>query len=135
VPDPGAIQVRAAGGIVTRAGTDGAEVLVVHRPAYDDWSLPKGKLEPGEDDETAARREVLEETGVDAVVVGRAGSVRYTDRRGRSKHVEYFTMAAHTSSARVPDDEVDVVAWWPVATAATELTYPHDRELVAEHAP
>ena len=132
MPHPDTVEVRAAGGVVTRPGAAGTEVLVVHRPAYDDWSLPKGKLEPGEDDETAARREVLEETGVDAAVVGRAGSVRYTDRRGRSKHVEYFAMAARTASPRTPDDEVDVVAWWPVATAAVELTYPHDRELVAE---
>ena len=54
MPEPGAVEVRAAGGVVTRAGDDGTEVLVVHRPAYDDWSLPKGKLEPGEDDEIAA---------------------------------------------------------------------------------
>jgi len=132
VPDPGTVEVRAAGGVVTRPGAEGTEVLVVHRPAYDDWSLPKGKLEPGEDDETAARREVLEETGVDAAVVGRAGSVRYTDRRGRAKHVEYFTMTTRSSTPRTPDDEVDVVAWWPVRSAAVELTYPHDRELVAE---
>ena len=129
--DAGSVEVRAAGGIVTRPGADGPEVLVVHRPAYDDWSLPKGKLEPGEDDETAARREVLEETGVDAVVIDRATSVRYVDRRGRSKQVDYFTMAARSVAPRPPDDEVDVVAWWPVATAAAELTYPHDRELVA----
>jgi 8-oxo-dGTP pyrophosphatase MutT (NUDIX family) len=134
VPEPDTVEVRAAGGVVTRAGAAGTEVLVVHRPAYDDWSLPKGKLEAGEDDETAARREVLEETGVDAVVVGRAGSVRYTDRRGRSKQVEYFTMTARATSPREPDDEVDVVAWWPLATAATDLTYPHDRDLVADGA-
>jgi 8-oxo-dGTP diphosphatase len=133
VPDPDAVQVRAAGGVVTRAGATGTEVLVVHRPAYDDWSLPKGKLEPGEDDETGAVREVLEETGVDAVVLGRAGSVRYTDRRGRPKQVEYFTMAPRTVADREPDDEVDIVAWWPLATAASDLTYPHDRDLVAAH--
>jgi 8-oxo-dGTP pyrophosphatase MutT (NUDIX family) len=133
VPDSDAVEVRAAGGVVTRQGDDGIEVLVVHRPAYDDWSLPKGKLEPGEDDETAARREVLEETGVDAVVTAPAGSVEYTDRRGRSKRVTYFTMTPNDVAPRDADDEVDIVAWWPVATAAAELTYPHDRDLVAEH--
>jgi 8-oxo-dGTP pyrophosphatase MutT (NUDIX family) len=130
VPDPGEVEVRAAGGVVTRTGAAGTEVLVVHRPAYDDWSLPKGKLEPGEDDETGACREVLEETGVDAVVVGPAGSVQYRDRRGREKHVQYFVMTPRSESPRAPDDEVDVVAWWPLATAATSLTSSHDRELV-----
>ena len=130
MPDSDAVEVRAAGGVVTRPGADGTEVLVVHRPAYDDWSLPKGKLEPGEDDETAARREVLEETGVDAVVTGAAGVVRYRDRRGRAKEVRYFTMSLRTETDRAPDDEVDVVAWWPVDDAARDLTYPHDRDLV-----
>jgi 8-oxo-dGTP diphosphatase len=130
VPDPDPVEVRAAGGVVTRAGTGGTEVLVVHRPAYDDWSLPKGKLEPGEDHETGAWREVLEETGVDAVITGPAGSVSYTDRRGRAKEVRYFTMTARTVSPRDPDDEVDVVAWWPLGDAARDLTYEHDRDLV-----
>ena len=125
------VEVHAAGGVVTRGGDDGTEILVVHRPAYDDWSLPKGKLEDGEDHETGARREVLEETGVDAVVTGAAGSVRYRDRHGRVKEVRYFTMAFRSESPRAPDDEVDVVAWWPLATAATGLTYEHDRELAA----
>ena len=134
MPDPDAVEVRAAGGVVTRTADDGVEVLVVHRPAYDDWSLPKGKLEPGESEEAGARREVREETGVDATVVGSAGSVRYRDRHGRVKRVQYFTMTALTESARPPDYEVDIVAWWPLATAATALTYAHDRELVLETA-
>ena len=129
--EPGSGEVRAAGGVVTRPGEHGIEVLVVHRPAYDDWSLPKGKLEPGEDDATAARREVLEETGVDAVVIAPAGSVEYTDRRGRAKRVAYFAMTPSVSSPRAPDEEVDVVAWWSTARAAADLTYPHDRALVA----
>ena len=130
MPDPGAIEVRAAGGVVTRTGDTGTEVLVVHRPAYDDWSLPKGKLEPGEDDATAAHREVLEETGIDAVVTGAVGSATYTDRRGRAKRVEYFAMTVRSSSPRAADDEVDIVEWWATDRAATDLTYPHDRELV-----
>ena len=55
--------------------------------------------------------------------------MRYTDRRGRAKHVEYFTMTVRTISDRTPDDEVDIVAWWPLTTAAADLTYPHDRDL------
>jgi len=134
VVDAGAVEVRAAGGVVARTAVDGPEVLVVHRPAYDDWSLPKGKLEPGETEEAAARREVLEETGVDADVTAPVGSVVYTDRRGRTKHVAYFTMTPRSATPRDPDDEVDVVAWWPVARAVAELTYPHDRELAARAA-
>ena len=129
--DPDPIEVHAAGGLVTRGAGEDTELLVVHRPAYDDWSLPKGKLEPGEDHEGGARREVLEETGVDAVVTGAAGSVRYQDRHGRAKEVRYFTMTARATSPRAPDREVDVVAWWPLAVAATDLTYEHDRDLVA----
>src|SRR3954447_11682649 len=124
------VEVHAAGGVVTRPGVGGTEVLVVHRPAYDDWSLPKGKLEPGEDHETGARREVLEETGVDADITGPAGVVRYRDRRGRTKEVRYFTMVRRAQADRDPDDEVDVVAWWPLDAAAHDLTYPHDRDLV-----
>ena len=125
------MDVHAAGGVVTRGAGDGTEVLVVHRPAYDDWSLPKGKLDPGEDHEAGARREVLEETGVDAVITGPAGAVRYRDRRGRAKEVRYFTMQVRTSSPRAPDDEVDLVEWWPRTVALRQLTYDHDRDLVA----
>jgi 8-oxo-dGTP pyrophosphatase MutT (NUDIX family) len=131
MPGPQSVEVRAAGGVVTRTGPDTLEVLVVHRPAYDDWSLPKGKLDPGEDEPAAARREVLEETGVDAEITGTAGTVRYVDRRGRSKRVEYFAMTPRSESPRRADDEVDLVAWWTVARAVEELTYPHDRDLVA----
>jgi 8-oxo-dGTP diphosphatase len=130
--DADAVEVRAAGGIVTRETGGQKEVLVVHRPAYDDWSLPKGKLEPGEDHERGARREVLEETGVDAFVTGTAGAVRYRDRHGRAKEVQYFAMDVRATSPRPPDHEVDVVAWWPVAVAVSDLTYEHDRALVAE---
>ncbi len=128
-----ATTIRAAGGIVLRAGGGGLEVLVVHRPAYDDWSLPKGKLDPGEDDETAALREVAEETGVEARIVGDAGSIEYVDRRGRPKTVRYFMMEPIASfDVRLPDDEVDIVAWWPVSDARTALTYPRDCDLLAD---
>jgi 8-oxo-dGTP diphosphatase len=130
--DPDVIEIHAAGGVVVRGTGRHTEVLVVHRPAYDDWSLPKGKLEPGEDHELGALREVLEETGVDAVVTGAAGTVRYRDRHGRAKEVRYFTMEPRAISPRAPDHEVDVVAWWPVADALTELSYEHDRALLAD---
>ncbi len=88
------VEVRAAGGIVRREHGDGTEILVVHRPAYDDWSLPKGKLDPGENDAEAAVREVLEETGVRAEITADAGTVEYRDHRDRAKVVRYFTMTA-----------------------------------------
>jgi len=125
--------VHAAGGIVTRPGADGTiEVLVVHRPRYDDWSLPKGKLEPGESHEDCARREVLEETGVMASLAAEAAPVRYRDRRGRPKVVRYWHMnVVRDTGAPIPDDEVDSREWWPQARAAQDLTYEHDRALVA----
>lgn len=124
--------IRAAGGIVLRDDGHGPQVLVVHRPAYDDWSLPKGKLDPGEDDTTAAVREVEEETGVRARVIGDAGSIDYIDRRGRPKVVRYFVMRViDDPGTREPDDEVDLVAWWPISHARSALTYPRDCELLA----
>ncbi|HUF83802.1 MAG TPA: NUDIX domain-containing protein, partial [Acidimicrobiia bacterium] len=81
--------VRAAGGVVLRRGADGPEVLVVHRPRYGDWSLPKGKCEPGEGDEDAARREVEEESGVRVRLGAELPTGAYLDRRGRPKQVRY----------------------------------------------
>jgi 8-oxo-dGTP pyrophosphatase MutT (NUDIX family) len=87
--------VRAAGGLVTRPATGGGvEVLVVHRPRYDDWSLPKGKAEPGESDEDAALREVEEETGYRCTLGTELPTVHYEDRRGRQKQVRFWRMTA-----------------------------------------
>jgi 8-oxo-dGTP diphosphatase len=128
------LEVRAAGGIVTRPGAGGSEILVVHRPRYDDWSLPKGKVEPGESDEDCARREVLEETGIAVALGQEATSVRYRDRYGRPKVVRYWYMTVEGEGRpHPPDDEVDAVEWWKLPRAARELTYEHDRELVASH--
>ena len=79
--------MRAAGGVVWRPVGDGIEVLLVHRPRYDDWSLPKGKLEPGESWEDGARREVEEETGVTGVLGPHLATSTYTDTKGRPKEV------------------------------------------------
>jgi 8-oxo-dGTP pyrophosphatase MutT (NUDIX family) len=122
--------VRAAGGIVRRDCAGRSEILVVHRPAYDDWSLPKGKLDTGEDDATAAVREVLEETGVRAEIVADAGTVEYTDQRDRAKVVRYFSMSVEGTQPREADDEVDLVEWWSPTRALRDLTYTHDRDLV-----
>jgi len=125
-------QVQAAGGVITRAPGGGPlEYLVVHRPRYDDWSLPKGKLEPGESPAEAARREVAEETGM-LVELGEAlPTSEYVDRHGRPKVVHYWRMTAVGRTRWEPGEEVDETRWITAAEAATLLTYEHDRRLVA----
>ncbi len=121
-------EVRAAGGVVVR---DDGTVLVVHRPRYDDWSLPKGKLESGESWEEAALREVLEESGVGARLLRELDDDHYIDRKGRPKRVRWWLMQPVAIDAREPDDEVDEVRWVPLAEADALLSYAHDRSLVA----
>ena len=124
-------EVRAAGGLVWRRGDDGTvEVVVVHRPRYDDWSLPKGKLDGGEGWEDAAVREVLEETGLSVVVGDELPEVRYRDRKDRPKVVRYWAMEA-AGGAFEPNDEVDELRWLAPGAAADLLSYPHDVELLA----
>jgi 8-oxo-dGTP diphosphatase len=127
--------VRAAGGIVLRRGPKGAwEVLVVHRPRYDDWSLPKGKADAGERDEDTALREVEEETGLRCTLGAPAGRTRYRDSKGRDKVVHYWLMEPQSidggDDAFVPNDEVDAVRWCSVPDATALLTYSHDRKLL-----
>ncbi|MCD6728369.1 MAG: NUDIX hydrolase [Solirubrobacteraceae bacterium] len=119
-------KVHAAGGLVERDGL----IAVVHRPRYDDWSLPKGKLDPGESWEHAALREVEEETGLRCELGDELDEVRYHDARGRPKLVRYWRMRA-TGGEFEPNDEVDELRWLAAADAARLLTYRHDRELVA----
>lgn len=122
--------VEAAGGVVIRDGPGGREVLVVHRPAYDDWSLPKGKLEPGETHEAAATREVHEETGWECARGDELPEARYLDRKGRSKRVRYWNMTPLSFSGFVPNHEIDDSRWISLTEAATLLTHEADRELV-----
>ncbi|MFP5317419.1 MAG: NUDIX hydrolase [Acidimicrobiia bacterium] len=123
--------VLAAGGVVwRRAEGGGMEVLLVHRPRYDDWSLPKGKLDAGETAPEAALREVAEETGLRCVLGDELPSSRYVDRRGRPKLVRYWAMQAVEGRFR-PNAEVDMVRWLPVEEALRTLSYADDRALVA----
>jgi 8-oxo-dGTP pyrophosphatase MutT (NUDIX family) len=115
--------IRAAGGVVVRDG----RVLLVHRARYDDWSLPKGKLEAGETWEQAAVREVGEETGVHATVARELGSTHY-DVDGEPKEVRWFLM--ETPDEPRAQTEVDEVRWVPVAYAAGLLSYDGERELL-----
>jgi 8-oxo-dGTP diphosphatase len=123
--------IRAAGGVVWQMGADGPEVLVVHRPKYDDWSLPKGKREHGETDEQCAVREVDEETGVRATLGRELLPTRYLDRKGRRKVVRYWEMTVAAQRPFAPNDEVDEVRWVAPDEAMRLLTYPHDADVVA----
>ncbi|HXH57143.1 NUDIX hydrolase [Iamia sp.] len=123
------VDVRAAGGLVLRRGIEGDEILLVHRPRYDDWSLPKGKVDPGETDEECALREVEEETGMRCRLGAERDSTRYVDHKGRFKLVRYWHMEVE-GGAFMPNDEVDEVRWLPIVEAVALLTYDHDRALV-----
>jgi 8-oxo-dGTP diphosphatase len=120
--------VRAAGGIVTRQNPT-FEVLVVHRPRYDDWSFPKGKAEDGESDEDCAQREVEEETGLRCELGLELGSTSYVDGRGRPKRVRYWLMRP-VGDELVFRHEVDDARWVSIAEARDLLTYSHDVELL-----
>jgi 8-oxo-dGTP diphosphatase len=122
--------VQAAGGVVSRRGPDGGlEILLVHRPRYDDWTIPKGKLEPGETHEQAARREVWEETGLDCELGRELPSTSYRDSKGRPKTVRYWAMRTPGGTAR-PQAEVDEVRWVPVEEVEALLSHDHDGAVV-----
>lgn len=123
--------VKAAGGVVWRRGSTGeTEILLVHRPKYDDWSLPKGKLTPGESHEDGARREVAEETGLDVALGPELATTSYRDSGGRPKVVRYWAMEPVAGEFRA-NREVDEARWAPVAEAAALLSYDRDRDVVA----
>ena len=121
--------VRAAGGVLRRVGPSGIEVLLVHRPRYDDWTLPKGKAHAGETAEETAVREVAEETGLRAHLGIELPSVHYRDRHGRPKVVRYWTMRPDSGSFE-PHDEVDEIRWVPTAVADSQLSYERDAEVL-----
>jgi len=123
--------VRAAGGIVLRGEAGDRSVALVHRPRYDDWSFPKGKLDADEDEATAALREVEEETGLRCHLGPSVGAVTYRDRRGRAKVVRYFQMDAN-GGGFAPNHEVDELRWVPIEDAARLLSYAHDRSLLRQ---
>jgi 8-oxo-dGTP diphosphatase len=131
--------VRAAGAVVTRkGGRKGAEVLLVHRPKYDDWSFPKGKLDPGEHAVTAAVREVAEETGLGVCLGPALSQQRYRLSSGRWKTVDYWTARVRGDddvSRYRANDEIDAVEWVGWEAATRRLTYPRDRDTLAEAGP
>ena len=121
----------AAGGVLYRTGADGnPEYLLVHRPRYHDWSLPKGKLDPRERFEQAARREVREETGFATKVAGAIGTIFYETANGNPKIVRYWLLEARKGKFK-PNTEVDKVKWLPAARVKQRLTYSRDKEVFA----
>jgi 8-oxo-dGTP pyrophosphatase MutT (NUDIX family)/phosphohistidine phosphatase SixA len=128
-----AATVRAAGAVLWRPGADGVEIAVVHRPRYDDWSLPKGKLHAGEAAVSGARREVGEETGYDAALQWWVGRTHYRVEDGAEKTVDYWAARCGSLSSR-EGDEVDDLAWLSVADAAARVSWETDREVLARFA-
>lgn len=125
-------EVRAAGGVVVKSAKKGPKVLLIHRPDYNDWSFPKGKLDPGEKFKEAALREVLEETGFRCKTHKPSlPSLFYKDRNGRSKEVRYWLMTV-LSGTFEPNEEVDIIAWVRWDKVEDRLTYSKDRRLFAE---
>lgn len=137
MPEVAAHRVKAAGCIVWRHVETADVVLVVHRPRYDDWSFPKGKLDVGETFLEAAVREVQEETGCTGTIGTELDPVKYRDHKGREKIVRYWLMtpdATFDAEAFEPNEEVDVLSWMDVDSARSALTYEHDAALLDQAA-
>ncbi len=126
--------ILAGGAVVTREHSlRGTEVVIVHRKRYDDWTLPKGKVEAGESLPVCAVREVHEETGVTIRLGVPLDSISYEAGNAGLKKVDYWGGVVLDSVRRAPDAEVDVVSWLPVRAALSRLTYSHDHFLVQQH--
>ncbi len=124
--------IRAAGGIVCRRSRTGeTEIAVIHRPGYDDWTLPKGKIEPDERAEDCALREVREETGLRCDLVRPLGCTAYIDRRGRDKVACYWVMEVRGGRFK-PGIEVDKMLWLEVGDAIKRMTYERDKTLLMQ---
>lgn len=125
------VRVRAAGGLVWRRDRDGTlELVLVHRPRYDDWSLPKGKAHRGESDEDTALREVQEETGLRCRLGPELMTVRYRTERGEDKTVRWWAMTVREDDGFVADDEVDELRWVTLSEFERLASLDSDRSVV-----
>jgi 8-oxo-dGTP diphosphatase len=122
--------VRAAGGVVRRRVDGRTEVVLVHRPQYDDWTFPKGKRKGDETDEACALREVEEETGLACTLGEALPPTEYTDSRGRPKIVRWWAMEPVGETSEIDGDEVDEARWVSTYEASVLLTYERDRRLL-----
>lgn len=122
-----------AGGVVIRR-TDPPQVLVIHRPKFDDWTHPKGHIDPGETPEIAAVREVLEETGIKASLGQELSEVYFQIKKDRIKHVRYWLMVVPEDAitSGLPNDEVDEARWLEADAAKLLLSYERDEQLIDE---
>ena len=123
--------IYAAGGVLRRQSSSGPQVVVVHRPRYGDWSLPKGKLRAGEAWEAAALREVHEETGYRATITSFAGPITYL-AEGTLKIVRFWNMQVDGETSFRPSKEVDAFEWLSPAAARKRLTYADERQLLTD---
>jgi 8-oxo-dGTP pyrophosphatase MutT (NUDIX family) len=126
-------RVRAAGGVIWRSFNGEREVLIVHRPHYDDWSFPKGKHDAGETDLACAIREVVEETGFTVVIGPALPTLAYLDHKGRDKTVAYWAMTLTpdcVADVFVVNEEVDSIRWVTESDAVEFLTYDIDKLLL-----
>lgn len=130
MPRKHAPDIRASGAVVWRTRKRKVEIAVVHRPRYDDWSLPKGKVEPGETDLAAAVREVREETGAQVTVSRRLDQITYDVKDGR-KQVSYW-LARHVGGEFTGGDEVDELRWLTLGEARSQVTRPAEAALIGE---
>jgi len=122
--------ILAAGGLIIRqSGPNRIEIAIVHRPIREDWSYPKGKVEPKETLTECALREVLEETGLRCRIVSFVGTTEYRDRKDRRKIAAYWVMTPEGGRFR-SSEEVDEMRWVELGEAAQILTYERDRELL-----
>lgn len=125
--------IRSAGGVVLRQRATGLEVLLISTHQHR-WSLPKGRIEPGEDARTAALREVAEETGVTASILGPLETVEYsfhiTKERRLQKRVDYFLMRYQSGQAMPQLSEVEDARWWPIEEAIARVAYHNARHLL-----
>lgn len=124
-------RIDAAGGVIVDLSKRKPRYLLIHRPRYDDWSLPKGKLDGGERHRDAAIREVKEETGLVCNVLEKLSPVNYITPNGRPKQVKYWLMEA-VSGTFVRNDEVDAVTWVKRSQATSLLTHVHDQAVLIE---